>query len=121
MILVQILGWSTAILLLLYYFGYGIARLLTPDALQRWQWVVPPFVGMAVIIVWGYLALFVNVNLSIATGGLFATVTLVNLFEIGRILRRRRTLQDSRVSWMPPGPRRPEKTVVLGFEALIFL
>jgi hypothetical protein len=84
MILAQVLLPGAAFVVALFYFGYGATRGLLPPHWREWQALVTPFVGMALIIVWDYVALFFGINLTAATVALFVVVTVVNGVAVWR-------------------------------------
>ncbi len=89
MIVLQILGIAAAMVVALFYFGYGLTRLMLPASLARWRVLFTPFAGMALIIVWDYIALFVNLDLTRATWLLLGAVTLLNGYVLARRWRMR--------------------------------
>jgi hypothetical protein len=92
MIVAQILGLGAAMVVALFYFGYGAARLTLPAFFSPWRVLLTPFVGMALVSVWDYLALFFGFDLTRATWALFFLTTLFNLFTLARLWRARGSL-----------------------------
>lgn len=82
MIALEIVLLSAAIPLALFYFGFGVTRLLFGGAWHPLRYLLSPFVGMALLVVWDYAALFIGLNLTQATWVVAAAATLVNLFVI---------------------------------------
>jgi len=82
MIAAQILGLGAAIVVALFYFGYGAARFALPAFFSPWRVLLTPFVGMALVVVWDYLALFFGFDLTRATWTLLAFVTMLNAFVV---------------------------------------
>ena len=69
--MLQIFALGAAMFIALFYFGFGIARLSLPASLSAWRVLLTPFAGMALVIVWDYLALFFGFDLTRATYALF--------------------------------------------------
>lgn len=63
----------------LFYFGYGVTRWLTTRALAPNKILLMPFAGMALVIVWDYLALALNFNLTVATWALVVAAGVLNV------------------------------------------
>lgn len=84
MILLQVFGLGAAMLVALFYFGFGVARALLPASFAPYRVLLTPFVGMALVIVWDYLALFLGFDLTRATWALAATATALNVFVLTR-------------------------------------
>ena len=82
MIVLEIILLSAAMLVALFYFGWGITRLVLPPTFSPYRIPLTPFVGMALVIVWDYLALFFGLNLTLATWTLVAAATLLNGFAL---------------------------------------
>ncbi len=70
MIVLQTFLVGAAMLGALFYFGYGVTRLFLPRAFAAFSFLFMPFTGMALVILWDYLALFLNLNLTLATWAL---------------------------------------------------
>ena len=76
--LIQACLLGAAFLVALFYFGFGATRLLLPPPLREWRGLMMPLVGLALVVVWDYLALFFGINLTIATFLLLGIATAVN-------------------------------------------
>lgn len=76
--LIQACLLGAAFLLALSYFGFGVTRFLLPPSLREQRGPVTPFVGLALVVVWDYVALFFQFNLTTATILLLGVVTVVN-------------------------------------------
>ncbi|MCC7165201.1 MAG: hypothetical protein IT331_22065, partial [Anaerolineae bacterium] len=70
MIVLQTILLGVAMTLALYFFGYGITRLLLPRAIKGFELLLMPFFGMALVIVWDYSALWLGFDLAVATWAL---------------------------------------------------
>lgn len=103
MVLVQILVYSAAMLVALFYFGYGLTRVILPASFAAWRWFLVPFTGLALVIVWDYAALFFGFNLTIASWALAAVVAPLNaygLMQEGREIRRAGLAPFTRAHWL---------------------
>lgn len=78
MIVLQVVALGAAMMVALFYFGYGATRLLLPRLFDEWRGWITPLTGLALIVTWDYIALYFGFNLTTATSALFALVTLVN-------------------------------------------
>ena len=80
MIVLQTVLLGAALALALYFFGFGVTRLVLPRALDGYVWGLMPFFGMALVIVWDYTALWLGFNLMWATWGLvvFAGILMLS-------------------------------------------
>lgn len=78
MILLQIFGSGAAFVVVLFYLGFGLARVLLPASLARYRALLTPFFGMALVIVWSYGALFLGMDLTRATWTLVVVMTALN-------------------------------------------
>jgi hypothetical protein len=76
--LVQVSLLGAAFLIALFYFGFGATRFLLPPTQREWRALITPFVGLALVVVWDYLALFFGINLTIGTLLLLGAATAVN-------------------------------------------
>ncbi len=84
MILVSILATGVAFLAALFYFGFGATRVLLPQDFGEWRALVTPLVGLALIELWDYAALFFGINLATATSALLLVVTGLNAAAVLR-------------------------------------
>jgi len=98
MIAPQIFGLGAAFVVALFYFGYGLARALLPASFAPYRILLTPFVGMALVIVWDYLALFFGFDLTRATWALAAVTTLLNGLALAR---QGRAQKIGAPRWMP--------------------
>jgi hypothetical protein len=114
MIVLQVFGLGAAFVVALFYLGYGLARVLLPASFAMYRILLTPFVGMALVIVWDYLALFFGLELTRATWALTALATALNLFVFARH-GRAHNASESR-----PAPPR-EQWLVLAFAFIAFL
>lgn len=78
MIGLQVFGLGAALIVALFYFGYGVTHWLLPRAFDEWRTLIMPFTGAALIITWDYLALYFGFNLTTATWMLLVAVSMVN-------------------------------------------
>lgn len=108
MIVLQVLALGAAVTVALFYFGYGLTRLVLPNALAAWRWHITPLAGIAVTAVWDYGALFFGFNLMGATFALLAAATLVNLLALRK------------VRWRPPRPGRAQ-LIIAAVALVVFL
>lgn len=114
MIVLEILGVGAAMVVALFYFGYGPARVLLPAPFAPYRLLLTPFAGMALVIVWDYIALFFGFDLTRATWALLAAATVWNAL----VLARRWRLRIPVVS-RPFLPR--EQWLVVGFALVAFV
>lgn len=84
MIVLEVLVSSAAMAVALFCFGYGATRLLLPPAFHSFRHLVTPLVGMALAVVWDYLALFAGLNLTQATWALLGATTALALYVVVR-------------------------------------
>lgn len=85
MIVLETLLLGAAMVLALYFFGFGVTRLLLPRELNAHARLLIPFFGMAMVIVWDYIALWLGFNLTEATWGLVVVaVALVIVTQVRR-------------------------------------
>lgn len=112
MIVLQVLALGAAMMVALFYFGYGATRLLLPRAFGEWRGWITPVTGLALIVTWDYIALYFGLNLTAATWALFAILTLVN----GIVLWRER---DALASLLRRTPLIPKHGIILAGLALI--
>src|SRR6478672_3792380 len=99
MIVVQTCVLGAAIVVALFYFGWGVTRLILPPQFNEWGAYCTPMVGIALIVVWDYAALFFNFNLTMATLGLLAAATIANALALWRM--RKRTAFGARFAQVP--------------------
>ncbi len=103
MIAPQIFGLGAAFVVALFYFGYGLGRALLPASSAPYRILLTPFVGMAFVIVWNYLALFFGFDLTRATWALVAVATLLNGLTLARQRRAKKIdaprLPQGRAQW----------------------
>ena len=104
MIAPQVFGLGAAFVVALFYFGYGLARVLLPASFAPYRVLLTPFVGMALVIVWDYLALFFGFELTRATWALLASATALNVFVLARRWRAHKTIASRpilpRAQWL---------------------
>src|SRR5581483_2160498 len=84
MIVLEVLVSSAAMAVALFCFGYGATRLLLPPAFHSFRHLVTPLVGMALVVVWDYLALFAGLNLTQAAWALLGATTAGALYVVVR-------------------------------------
>ena len=99
MIVVQTCVLGAAMVVALFYFGWGVTRLILPPQFNQWRALCTPMVGIALIVVWDYIALFLNFNLTAATIVLAAVVTIVNAVALW--IMRKRAAFFARFSQVP--------------------
>lgn len=92
MIALQVFGLGAAFVGALFFFGYGLTRVLLPASLATYRRLLTPLSGMAFVIIWAYLALFFGLDLTRATWALAALATALNLLSLTRAWRTPRTL-----------------------------
>ena len=80
MVIAQTLLIAFAILVALYYFGWGVTRFLLPREWRTYEFLSAPFVGYALIVTFDYISLYFNLNLTSATVALVILATLINAF-----------------------------------------
>ncbi len=103
MIALQVFGLGAAFVGALFYFGYGLTRALLPASFAPYRRLLTPFVGMALVIVWNYLALFCGFDLTRATWALWALTTALNVFILARAWTRKTFLRRpafAREQWL---------------------
>lgn len=84
MIVVETMLLGLGMALALYFFGYGVTRLVLPRALIGFELLLMPFFGMALVIVWDYSALWLGFDLAVATWALVGVVFVVDMFVLVR-------------------------------------
>ena len=114
MIVLQILALGAAMMVALFYFGYGAARVLMPARFDAWRILLTPFFGSALVVVWDYAALFFGIDLTRATWALLALATLLN----ASVLTKQWRAQKSKMFHVAL-PR--EQYIVIAFAFLAFL
>lgn len=114
MIAAEIFGLGAAMVVALFYFGYGPASVLLPASFAPCRLLLMPFAGMALVIGWGYIALFFGLDLTRATWALLAAATLWNAWLLAKRWRRERKIVSR-----PSLPR--EQWLVIGLALLAFL
>lgn len=112
MIIFEILFLSAVILLALFYFGWGAAQILVTGIWLPYRAFLIPFIGLALIIVWDYLALFFGFNLTHATWALFVLALILNALLFGKMGRER---EPFRFTFSR------EQVIVLAFALLAFI
>lgn len=105
-VLAECLALGALFLAALYYFGFAVTLFLFPSSFRPWRTLAAPFAGIALIVVWDYVALFFQFNLTLATLALLAVVTGVNL---ALLVRTRSVWIRRRHDPLTPGPP-PRKT-----------
>jgi hypothetical protein len=101
--LIQASLLGAAFLVALFYFGFGATHFLLPPALREWRALTTPFVGLTLVIVADYLALFFGINLTIATFLMLGLATVANGAAVRSWRRRPSNHQDTNpdlLSWL---------------------
>lgn len=100
---------GAAFLVALFYFGFGVTRFLLPPNLEDWRVLSTPFVGLALVVVWDYLALYWGINLTLATYLMLGPTTIANGAAILLYRRNSSSLPSERGSTSPQAPSMVER------------